>query len=121
QRTFLGAEAGKHQVEPHHVRTNLADGLENAAMIAQPVHHQGTLYVKIRQFRERLRKFVSKDAQADKRIRLKLTCNVVSVFVQYHLAGRKSSNKADLHGPSVPLGPFSKTTKFVQRDAGRWS
>src|SRR5205085_10295319 len=98
---FFGAKAGEHQVEPDYVRPRFTDGLKHRQMIAQLVDLPAPLDIKFGKLGFLMAQLVAQHRETDKWVGLQLAGHVESIFVQYYLAGRKRTNKANFH-----LGPW---------------
>src|SRR4051812_7938252 len=99
RRNWFAAKGGEKKVEPNDIRLDVPDRAQQACGIAQQVHSPDALDVVSLKLRFRGFEFVCKDGQAEQRILLQLTRDVVSVFVQPPLARGERRDQTNFHGP----------------------
>ena len=66
----VAAECAKQQVEPHHVRLELADLAQNAGNASRMIRRPAAHYVELFEFSLGSGKFIGENRQIDKRVAL---------------------------------------------------
>ena len=66
-------------------------------MVGDAVHGPAAFHIELRQFRLGRFEFIGKNRERDQRIGLEFTSNVISVLIEYYLAGWKCADKTNLH------------------------
>ena len=95
-RNWIVAESRKQQVEPHHVRLDVVDGLQQSCRIGNGIETPAAHDVVVRQLLGSAVQFVRQDREAQQWIALQFTRNMESVFVKPSSAGRKRAYQANL-------------------------
>src|SRR5215469_16307109 len=107
-------ECRKQQIEPHDVRANVVDHLQQPRRIEQGIEAPAAHHVEVRQLFCGLFELVPQNRETEQRIALQLTSDVVAVFVQPTSARRKCGDQTDLHVLPWPQ-------KIERRKTGRTS
>ena len=93
----ISSEGAEEQVEPHHVRPELADRSQQVIRAEGIVERPAAAHGETIQLGLSRRYFVGQDCHAQERIAAQFFGNVKAVLAQSPLAGRKSGHQANFH------------------------
>lgn len=93
----LAPEAGKTEIEPHHIGLNAAYSGEQAKRISDAVEFPAALYGEVLQFGFRRRKIVPQHGERESGNLLQFPGNMVPVLVKGIPARWKCADQTDIH------------------------
>src|SRR5438270_3623035 len=91
-RNRLVSEAGKHQIEPNHIRLMPSRSPEQCKRCSHRVELPATIDIEVRQFFGWLTHLIGEYCQADKIVFLQLPGEVETIFIESFSARRKCGN-----------------------------
>jgi hypothetical protein len=94
---WIAAKGAEQQVEPDHIRLQLANHLHQANRVSGIVERPAALDGEAIEFGRGSCQFIGQNGQAEKRIAAQLLSNVKPVFAQPSLTGRKGGDQANFH------------------------